>query len=216
VFDKNDGSRGKGWTFKSKIKAPKLEGKKTGIFASRSPHRFNPIGLSVVRLESVETNVQIGMQKHVVLNISGLDLVHNTTILDVKPYHPADKIQNSKSPDWLAIHNQENFLNVEFTKEAINSIQNAIDSKSLKFYSDFNSIQQAIIECLQIDPRTTHSKSKSHELYGIAIDRLDISFRHVFSTNSILVFHIALIQAGQIRPRMRSQSWLKTHSHKNS
>ena len=50
-----------------------------GVFGSRTPHRVNPVGLSVGRLIKVQ-----GRQ----LVFEGLDLVNATPILDIKPYHP--------------------------------------------------------------------------------------------------------------------------------
>ncbi len=56
---------------------PFLDTEKRGIFATRSPRRPNPIGLSVVRLLSVDGCV---------LKVAGLDLVDGTPVLDIKPY----------------------------------------------------------------------------------------------------------------------------------
>ena len=55
---------------------PPGETRDRGVFASRSPHRPNPIGMTVVRLESREGNI---------LKVTGLDMVEGTPILDVKP-----------------------------------------------------------------------------------------------------------------------------------
>lgn len=56
---------------------PPHEDKARGVFASRSPNRPNPIGISVVRLVRVEKNK---------LHIKGLDVVDGTPVLDIKPY----------------------------------------------------------------------------------------------------------------------------------
>lgn len=58
---------------------PRLDGKKVGVFACRSPHRPNPIGLTLARLTSVSSNK---------LFVSGIDLIDHTPILDIKPYIP--------------------------------------------------------------------------------------------------------------------------------
>lgn len=50
-----------------------------GLFASRSPKRPNPIGLSLVKLKSVEDNI---------LYISGIDALNGTPVLDIKPHFP--------------------------------------------------------------------------------------------------------------------------------
>ena len=53
-----------------------------GVFATRSPFRPNPIGLSSVKLEAIEKHPKYGM----VLRVSGADLMDGTPILDIKPY----------------------------------------------------------------------------------------------------------------------------------
>ena len=55
-----------------------------GVFATRSPFRPNPIGLSCVRLEGIRREPELGH----VLEVSGADLMDGTPILDIKPYIP--------------------------------------------------------------------------------------------------------------------------------
>ena len=70
-----------GWS--PTVRPPKLGGnKRMGVFATRSPFRPNPIGLSSVRLVRVELQTPEGP----VLHISGADLMDGTPILDIKPY----------------------------------------------------------------------------------------------------------------------------------
>ena len=67
------------------VRPPRLGGNKhMGVFATRSPFRPNPIGLSSVKLESIELETARGP----VLHVSGIDLRHNTPIYDIKPYLP--------------------------------------------------------------------------------------------------------------------------------
>jgi tRNA (Thr-GGU) A37 N-methylase len=54
-------------------------GKRVGIFSTRSPHRPNPIGLTLTKLEKIK-----GTQ----VEVSGLDLISGTPVLDIKPYIP--------------------------------------------------------------------------------------------------------------------------------
>ena len=67
------------------VKAPSLkacppwDGKEHGVFATRSPYRPNPIGISVVRLDHIDQNI---------LHISGVDMADGTPVLDIKPYIP--------------------------------------------------------------------------------------------------------------------------------
>lgn len=66
------------------VRPPRLGGNaRVGVFASRAPYRPNPIGLSVVALDSIEQ-----VEGKLILNLSGVDLVDGTPILDIKPYVP--------------------------------------------------------------------------------------------------------------------------------
>lgn len=63
-----------------------------GLFATRAPHRPNPIGLSALKLLRVEGNV---------LHVRGIDLLDGTPVLDIKPYVPyADAFPNARE-GWL-------------------------------------------------------------------------------------------------------------------
>lgn len=70
--------------FKSKISPPAFGGEKVGIFATRSPHRFNPIGMTLCKLDRIEHLDQ----RNVRIHISGMDLVDGTPVVDIKPYVP--------------------------------------------------------------------------------------------------------------------------------
>ncbi|EOD19036.1 Nef-associated protein, partial [Emiliania huxleyi CCMP1516] len=62
---------------KSKVRPPRLDGAKTGLYSTRTPHRPNRVGLSLVRLLAGDT-----------LHLSGVDLCDGTAVVDVKPYVP--------------------------------------------------------------------------------------------------------------------------------
>lgn len=81
--------------FKPTIRPPRLKGvKRIGVWASRSPNRPNPIGLSAVKIESIDWDNELGP----VISVSGADLVDGTPILDIKPYIVyADSIEGAKS-----------------------------------------------------------------------------------------------------------------------
>jgi tRNA (Thr-GGU) A37 N-methylase len=101
----NGGARGGGGDkrrqFPSKIAPPSLGGKRVGIFSTRTPHRPNPIGISLCKLDGVVTTKNKNKKKKdgaggssgsgsssFSLLLSGLDLVDGTPVLDVKPYVP--------------------------------------------------------------------------------------------------------------------------------
>lgn len=75
------------------VRPPRLGGnKRTGVFATRSPYRPNPLGLSCVKLERIELDTPDGP----VLIVSGADLMNSTPIYDIKPYLPyADSVPSA-------------------------------------------------------------------------------------------------------------------------
>ncbi len=64
-----------------------------GVFATDSPHRPNPIGVSIVELTSVEGRF---------LRVKGLDVFNGTPVLDLKPYTPDRVVQEVRLPEWYA------------------------------------------------------------------------------------------------------------------
>ncbi|CAH0551319.1 unnamed protein product [Brassicogethes aeneus] len=73
-FHKNDSNH-----VKAKVAPPRLNGVRTGVFATRSPHRPCPIGLSLVKIDRIFENV---------VYFSGVDMINDTPVLDIKPYIP--------------------------------------------------------------------------------------------------------------------------------
>jgi tRNA-Thr(GGU) m(6)t(6)A37 methyltransferase TsaA len=81
------------WEGAATVRPPRLGGnERVGVFASRSPCRPNPIGLSLVRLLRVETSPTVK------LHIAGVDAVDGTPVLDIKPYLPwCESIADAKA-----------------------------------------------------------------------------------------------------------------------
>lgn len=80
-------------TWKPKVLPPAGDRKKRGLFATRSPHRPNPIGLSLVRLVSVRGRT---------LRVENPDMLDGTPILDIKPYVPHAESHAHARSGWLA------------------------------------------------------------------------------------------------------------------
>ncbi|XP_022100829.1 tRNA (adenine(37)-N6)-methyltransferase-like isoform X2 [Acanthaster planci] len=84
---------------KAKVKPPRLDGDKVGVFATRSPHRPNPIGLTLAKLDRIEGNT---------LHLSGVDIIDGTPVLDIKPYVPSydnpDRIHHHQTPSLNPCH----------------------------------------------------------------------------------------------------------------
>jgi tRNA-Thr(GGU) m(6)t(6)A37 methyltransferase TsaA len=105
VFHRNV-EEGRGW--KPKVQPPRAEGK-VGVFATRSPHRPNPIGMSVVRIERVEGRV---------VHVRDLDVLDGTPVLDLKPYVPYADAHPEARSGWLEVPDPRAAWEVAFSPEA--------------------------------------------------------------------------------------------------
>ncbi len=94
--------------WKPKVMPPR-GGKKRGVFATRSPHRPNNIGLSLVKIESVD-----GLK----VEVSGHDLLDGTPVYDIKPYIPYADSQPGASAGWLDDLQEEKPFDVIWTEAA--------------------------------------------------------------------------------------------------
>lgn len=140
------------------VRPPRLGGnKRMGVFATRSPFRPNPIGLSSVKLEGVEQTEKEGA----VLIVSGADLLDGTPIYDIKPYlaytdsHP-DAIGGFADPV------REYALKVDICKELLAKIH--------------ISKQETIIKILEQDPRPSYQEDPERE-YGMVFGDYEIFFK---------------------------------------
>ncbi len=122
------------------VRPPRLGGnEKLGVFATRSPFRPNRIGLSVVKLDRVVTGGEDGP----VLEVSGVDLVDGTAILDVKPYVPyADAVPDAEGAFAAEAPKR---MPVEIAEEA----REAFDSLA-------GSLRELIVETLGLDARPAY------------------------------------------------------------
>ena len=150
VFHKSSHSK-----FKTKIKPPRLNGAKKGIFATRAPHRYNPIGLSLAKIESISERT---------IRVSGIDLIDETPILDIKPYHPADSISNYSIASYIS--NPIFIYRVVFHDYASQRIEFIKSHYLLRFYRNDEDWKEMINEILAQDPSTIHTKLK-HKVTSI-------------------------------------------------
>lgn len=133
--------------FLPKVRPPRLKGAAIGLFASRSPHRPSPLGLSLARLVRVEGAT---------LHLAGVDLVDGTPILDVKPYIPEwDCVPKAKA-GWV---HEAPFptLKVAFSREALADV--AAAEKRLKRVG----LARLLRDLLTQDPRNPRDKAQNAE-----------------------------------------------------
>jgi len=105
VFHRNV-EQGRGW--KAKVLPPRAETRQ-GVFATRSPHRPNPIGMSAVLVDRVED---------LVVHVRGLDLLDGTPVLDIKPYVAYADSRPGARAGWLEARDPAARWDVQFGSEA--------------------------------------------------------------------------------------------------
>jgi len=180
-----------------KIKPPKLGGKKVGIFASRAPHRPNPIGLSIAKVEKVEGNA---------LYVSGVDLVDGTPILDIKPYIPQwDAVPDACAPSWVTDPPVPPITEIEFSVKAEVSLQAlAGELVYLKGGEGPGSVKEGIREALGCDPRSTALRNKygSKVEFGFCIDSLNVICQMIDERHAALVLDVELNAERKAREAM--------------
>ena len=140
------------------VRPPRLGGNtKMGVFATRSPFRPNPIGLSCVRLERIEYTENEGP----VLHILGADLMDNTPIFDIKPYIPfADSIEGATA----------GFAGEKYAHALCVSVPDWLIEKVP------NDLRAALLEVLSQDPIPAYKKD-AERIYGFEFAGLEVKFK---------------------------------------
>ena len=139
------------------VRPPRLGGKKhMGVFATRSPFRPNPIGLSSVKLERIELHTERGP----LLHVSGIDLRHNTPIYDIKPYLPYVDCHMDAAGGFA--HEVKDYeLEVIFPEKFMVKIP---EEK-----------REAIVAVLKQDPRPSYHNDPARK-YGVSFAGFDVRF----------------------------------------
>jgi tRNA (adenine37-N6)-methyltransferase len=151
--------------WKPKVKAPRLGGNKSlGVFATRSPLRPVPIGLSVVKLEAIEF-----AQGKLLLHLSGTDLLDGTPVLDIKPYVPyVDKVSdavNTFAPEPPA------FIDVEIALEPLTFCVEYQQKTGID-------LAELIRQILRQDPRPPYQKLDENRVYGMKLFDMNLCWRY--------------------------------------
>lgn len=140
------------------VRPPRLGGnKRMGVFATRSPFRPNSLGLSSVKFESLYKDIKYGY----VIAVSGVDLLDNTPIYDIKPYLAyTDSHPDAKGS--FADQNLSHKLEVKF----INGCDDILDIN----------LKTTLIECLSDDPRPSYINDDKR-VYRMNFSDFDVSFK---------------------------------------
>lgn len=140
------------------VRPPRLGGNiRKGVFATRSPFRPNPIGLSCVKL----VKVSVSQNQGPVLYIEGADLMDGTPIYDIKPYIPYADCHPEATGSFTE-NSKDHHLNVDFPPELLKKIP--------------PESQEALLEVLADDPRPGYQHDPQRS-YGMPFGENDIHFR---------------------------------------
>lgn len=152
-----------GW--KPTVRPPRLGGRKrVGVFASRSPHRPNHLGMSVVSLTRI-----LVTDGSVKLELAGVDLLDGTPVLDIKPYIPyADSLPEASCG---------------FTAEAIPEVTVRFSSSAEYFCNEYRlqtnrNLRRLVQETLSSDPRPASQRTIGRE-FGALFWNVNVRWRVV-------------------------------------
>ena len=139
------------------VRPPRLGGNtRMGVFATRSPFRPNPIGLSSVRLKGIVQHPPLGP----VLHVAGADLMDGTPIFDIKPYLPYTDAHPQASSGFTADY-EGYHLTVRFPEDLLKKVP--------------PEKQAALRGVLAQDPRPSYQEDPTR-VYGMAFGGLEVKF----------------------------------------
>ena len=146
------------YPFRPTVRPPRLGGnKRVGVFASRSPFRPNSLGLSCVRLKRVD----LDCDEAPVLYVSGIDLMNETPIFDIKPYLPFADSKTDATPGYTAFTERYS-VKVRYNEQVL---------------ADFPKDKlNALISLLENDPRPSY-KARQQAEYAVSFAGYNIRFR---------------------------------------
>lgn len=144
------------------VRPPRLGGnKRVGVFATRSPFRPNPIGLSSVKIEKIDLETAEGP----VIFVSGADMMNETPIYDIKPYLPYVDCH----PDARGSFAEER---KDYRLDVI--LADGIEEQLKDIFSEEQ--MNGLIEVLSMDPRPSY-QDDPERVYGIYYGRCDVKFQ---------------------------------------
>lgn len=149
----------------TKVHPPRLRGKTLGVLATRTPHRPNPIGLSLGKVVEVKGAEVI---------VEGLDLVDKTPVVDIKPFVPGFDQPQDIPTSWT---NENPFpqLTVKFERGLFGDLALAEKTK----------LKTSLTEILTEDPRPLAYLNKPEHTYWVKYDQYDIGFEIVNETLTV-------------------------------
>lgn len=144
-----------------RVRPPRLGGnERIGVFATRSTHRPNGIGQSLVKIERIENGCIV---------VSGADLLDGTPIIDIKPYVPYADTPNDASNEIAP--QAPSLLKVSWLPD--------VRTTALEIAAELNEDVVAVIkECLEQDPRPAYQKHDPEREYGVTLWHFNVRWRY--------------------------------------
>jgi tRNA-Thr(GGU) m(6)t(6)A37 methyltransferase TsaA len=160
IFEFHEVSDGE---FKGLVRPPRFENqKKMGVYATRTPHRPNRLGLSVVKFDKLSV-----LDNRIELWVRGVDLVSGTPVFDIKPYVPYVDSVEAKSP---------------FAEKP--------EFKKVEWLCEKNDQSVLIEKVIALDPRPGQSRAVKDkhvsEVYGVSVAGFNVRFRYALDHFEIL------------------------------
>ena len=145
-----------GW--KALVRPPRLGGKeKMGVWATRSPHRPNFLGLSLLEIEAVELDAPS-------IRFRGVDLLDGTPVLDLRPYHPEHDLPKTATRDGWIAGAPEPAATVEWSEAALRELPGAVTRTPVGMPGYAEAEARSLVEALvALDPRPAHQRGQSGE-----------------------------------------------------
>ena len=158
-----------GW--KSLVRPPRLGGReKMGVWATRSPHRPNFLGLSLLEVEGIDPEEPS-------IRFRGVDLLDGTPIVDLRPFHPDHDLPKTESVHGWIAHAPEPKAEVEWTPEALASLSSAVAATpaGMPAYGR-DEAKELVDSLLALDPRPAHLRGGSGD-WAMRLLGFDVRFR---------------------------------------
>ncbi len=177
-FHKNNSAR-----YHAKVHPPRMGGQPTGVFSTRSPHRPNPIGLSLVEILKIE-----GSDIH----IKGIDLIQGTPVFDVKPYLPEIESRSQATAGWTSMVQMPD-IEIAWEQDQLQQLE----SWSTKIQKP--QLRNLIEDTLRLDPRPQIYKgyegqgSPYRNVHAVRFYNGDVHFE--FLTPEKIRIHKVLVEA---------------------
>ena len=223
-------------TYHPRVAPPLLDGARTGVFGSRSPHRPNAIALSLCRVAAVDCAAGV-------VRVRGIDLIDGTPVLDLKPYVPADIVPDAHCPPWLASRRIDHVVWTPAALAQLDAIYSEQDKDSKenkggegeenskkarkrarrderrngrRIVQSAAEAREVVEQMLRLDVRSVHAKAKhAHKEYGVTLDDVGFLYAVDDATRTSTVFAVnhydPLLKA--VAPPPRTVPWPSDKPH---